>query len=48
MFVFWSLYGIAAVLNFENKNTSYNVLDIFAKNFYGIFLYWFIKSKAIN
>jgi hypothetical protein len=48
MFIFWSLYGVAAVFDFENKNTSYNILDIFAKNFYGIFLYWFIKSKAIN
>jgi len=48
MFIFWSLYGVAAVFNFENKNTSYNILDIFAKNFFGIFLYWLIKSKAID
>jgi bacteriorhodopsin len=48
MFIFWSLYGVAAVLDFENKNTSYNILDIFAKNFFGMFLYWLIKSKAIN
>lgn len=48
MFIFWSLYGVAAVFNFENKNISYNILDIFSKNFFGIFLYWLIKSKAIN
>jgi bacteriorhodopsin len=48
MFIFWSLYGVAAVFDFENKNTSYNILDIFAKNFFGMFLYWLIKSKAIN
>jgi len=48
MFIFWSLYGVAAVFDFENKNISYNILDIFAKNFFGIFLYWLIKSKAIN
>jgi len=47
MFIFWSLYGVAAVFNFENKNISYNILDIFAKNFYGLFLYWLIKSKSI-
>ncbi len=48
MFIFWSLYGIAAIFDFENKNTSYNILDIFAKNFYGIILYIIIKSKTIN
>lgn len=48
MFIFWSLYGVAAVFNFDNKNSSYNILDIFAKNFYGLFLYWLIKSKSIQ
>jgi len=48
MFIIWSLYGIAAVFDFNIKNTSYNILDIFAKNFYGIFLFILIKSKSIN
>jgi hypothetical protein len=48
MFIFWSLYGVVAVFNFENKNTSYNILDIFAKNLFGLFLYWLIKSKSVN
>lgn len=48
MFIFWSLYGVAAVFNFDNKNSSYNILDIFAKNFYGLFLYWLIKSKSLQ
>lgn len=48
MFIIWSLYGIAAVFDFNIKNASYNILDIFAKNFYGIFLYILIKSKSIN
>ena len=48
MFLFWSLYGVAAVFDFNNKNISYNILDLFAKNFYGLFLYFVIKSKAIN
>jgi len=25
-------------MNYTNKNTGYNILDIFAKNFFGLFL----------
>jgi hypothetical protein len=38
MFSVWSLYGVAAVFPAPEKNISYNILDIFAKNFYGLFL----------
>jgi hypothetical protein len=48
MFVVWSLYGVAAVFDFTTKNISYNILDLFAKNFYGLFLYIIIKSKAVK
>jgi bacteriorhodopsin len=48
MFIIWSLYGVAAVFDFDNKNISYNILDIFAKNFYGVFLFILIKNKSIN
>ena len=48
MFLFWSLYGISAVFDFVYKNISYNILDIFAKNFYGLFLFILIKSKSTN
>ena len=41
-FFFWSLYGIAAVLPYYIKNTFYNILDLFAKNFFGIFLSYVI------
>lgn len=34
----WSLYGIAYLLNEHQKNTLYNILDMFAKNVFGIFL----------
>lgn len=34
----WGLYGVAALLPYVYKNISYNVLDIFAKNFFGLFL----------
>jgi hypothetical protein len=36
--VVWSLYGLAAIMPYFWKNISYNILDIFAKNFFGIFL----------
>ena len=34
----WGLYGVAAVLPLAEKNISYNTLDVFSKNFYGIYL----------
>lgn len=37
-FVIWTLYGIAAMLPFYIKNTLYNILDLLAKNFFGLFL----------
>ena len=44
--VFWSLYGIVAVLPYTLKNTIYNVLDLFSKNFFGLFLSYLIVSSA--
>lgn len=43
-FFFWSLYGIVAVLPYYIKNAFYNILDLFAKNFFGIFLSYIIFS----
>ncbi len=51
MFIIWSLYGVAAMLPFYYKNISYNILDIFAKNFFGIFIYIIIlmvKKKEVK
>jgi hypothetical protein len=44
-FFFWSLYGIVAVLPYYIKNAFYNILDLFAKNFFGLFLSYIIFSK---
>ena len=44
--VFWSLYGIVAVLPYALKNTIYNVLDLFSKNFFGIFLSYLIVANV--
>lgn len=44
--VFWSLYGVVAVLPYTIKNTIYNILDLFSKNFFGLFLSYLIVSNA--
>ncbi len=48
MFSVWSFYGIAAIFPFYIKNISYNILDIFAKNFFGLFLYFIILQQRKN
>jgi bacteriorhodopsin len=47
MFGLWALYGIAFLFPPVTKNLSYTALDILAKNFFGIFLYYIIRSKSI-
>ena len=42
MLVIWGFYGVAATFGTVNKNISYNTLDIIAKNFYGLFIYYVI------
>jgi bacteriorhodopsin len=44
--VFWSLYGVVAVLPYAIKNTIYNVLDLFSKNFFGLFLSYLIIANV--
>jgi len=41
-FIFWSFYGIVAILPYYIKNAFYNILDLFAKNFFGLFLSYII------
>jgi hypothetical protein len=43
-FFFWSLYGVAAFMPYYIKNSIYNILDLFAKNFFGIFLVYIIYT----
>lgn len=45
MFAIWALYGGAFLLPVKAKNVSYNILDLFSKNFYGIFIYIIIKRE---
>ena len=37
-FIVWFTYGIAALMNYKTKNIMYNILDLFAKNFFGVYL----------
>jgi hypothetical protein len=43
-FFFWALYGVVALLPYYVKNAFYNILDLFSKNFFGIFLSYIIFS----
>lgn len=47
MFGIWSLYGIAFLYPPVIKNLGYTTLDIFSKNFFGIFLYYIINTKRV-
>jgi hypothetical protein len=44
-FIFWSLYGIVAFLPYKIKNVCYNILDLFSKNFFGLFLSYLIFNN---
>ena len=44
--IVWGLYGFAAMLSNKNKNISYNLLDLVAKNFYGLYIFFLIKSLS--
>jgi hypothetical protein len=44
----WASYGIAAMTDIKTKNISYNLLDIVSKNFYGLFIYYYILHVTGN
>jgi bacteriorhodopsin len=44
-FFFWSLYGVAAFFSYNIKNVFYNILDLFAKNFFSVFLAYVILRE---
>jgi bacteriorhodopsin len=44
---FWALYGLFALFSYTAKNVSYNILDLFAKNFFGVFLSIIIWTRSI-
>ena len=42
----WGLYGVGACLNDTYKNNMFNVLDIFAKNFFSLFIFNKLESLS--
>ena len=42
--ILWGLYGVAAMLEPLEKNISYNILDMFSKNFYGLYIYYIMNG----
>jgi bacteriorhodopsin len=45
-FIVWSLYGVVYLLDEENKNIAYNILDVTAKCFVGVGL-WAYFTKIL-
>jgi bacteriorhodopsin len=43
---FWALYGVFALTSYTVKNVGYNILDIFAKNVFGLFLAYIVWTKS--
>jgi len=43
-FIIWGIYGIAPLMSPDTKNNMFNILDLFAKNFFGLYLYYRIKT----
>jgi hypothetical protein len=41
----WAFYGIAALFTYYWKNIVFNILDIFSKNFFGLFLAYMVYQQ---
>ena len=48
IFTIWALYGVASVFPLVPKNIMYNFLDIIAKNFYGLYMFYIVFQKRIK
>ena len=46
-FIIWSMYGVVAFLPYEQKNSAYNILDLFSKNLLSVFLVIIILKSSI-
>jgi bacteriorhodopsin len=44
VFAIWGSYGVSALLPFTTKNVCYNILDLFAKNAFGVFVSFYIAG----
>ena len=42
----WALYGVAALLDDVDKNNVINILDLFAKNVFGFYIYYILVQVS--
>ena len=47
LFIVWGLYGVSACLPVLQKNICYNILDIISKNFYGLYIFYYIYQHRL-
>jgi hypothetical protein len=47
IFIIWSGYGVGFIFDDTAKNNIFNILDLFAKNFFGIYLFFVASKLAI-
>lgn len=47
-FIVWTFYGIVAYFPYYLRNSFYNILDLFAKNFFGLYLSYLIIRNSFN
>ena len=45
-FIVWTFYGIVAYFPYYLRNSCYNILDLFAKNFFGLYLSYLIIQHS--
>lgn len=48
LILIWGLYGVVYLLDIQSKNIGFNMLDIIAKNFFGMYLVYAIYQKSIT
>ena len=48
LLLIWGMYGVAAYMNDTYKNNMFNMLDIVAKNFFSLYIYYKLESVAIK
>jgi bacteriorhodopsin len=47
-FILWTMYGVVAFLPYEQKNIAYNIIDLFSKNLFSVFLVIVILNLKKN
>lgn len=44
----WSLYGVASFFPYLWKNIGYNILDVFSKNAFGVYLFYLVILSSFS